>query len=194
MLSKHLALAFIGCATHARGAQGSAVQPLHRRLPPWLRALSLQPNDSGATAGRVSSVIQLLHRRLPPYSRALSPQPSDSGATAGRACSATQLLHRRLPPWLRALLLQPNDSGATAGRACSAIQLSSEPLAYLYPKLIDEDEARHIVTIALPRMMRSMVGGGSVNEVRPAVPLMGGPADVIFSFSRRRYKTAGLCA
>ena len=51
--------------------------------------------------------------------------------------------------------------------ACRPVQISEAPIAYLWPRFLAQGEARHIIELAAPRMMRSLVGGGqAINEAR----------------------------
>lgn len=60
------------------------------------------------------------------------------------------------------------DPEAVFGRAeppeqhsSRSIQISQQPLAFVRHNLLSAEEARHLVSLAAPRLKRSMVGGGS---------------------------------
>jgi hypothetical protein len=52
---------------------------------------------------------------------------------------------------------------------CRPLQISDAPVAYVWENFISDEEARHIVEAAAPRMRRSMVSGEKkIHEVRMA--------------------------
>ena len=60
----------------------------------------------------------------------------------------------------------PQSDAEEGTTRCRPVRIAKRPQAYVWKGLIKREEARHIIEIAAPRMMRSRVGGGHTeNEV-----------------------------